>query len=183
MDIFENINKEYHSYYRSLAKKGSMPLRETEVGYWGISVADEVYELFKKINLSKYKNFLDLGSGDGRIVMIASLFTKSAGIEFDKELHNAAVRIAQKLNIKAELFNQDFFRLDLSKYDIIFFFPDKSLPYKLDKKFAKELKGKLIVYGPHFFKTHFLKKESVFDIDGTIISIFVNPQKPEPKTI
>ena len=43
-------------------------MRDTEVGFWGTAACDDVFELFQKINLSKFKNFIDLGSGDGKVV-------------------------------------------------------------------------------------------------------------------
>ena len=69
--------------------------------FWNASIAGEVYEAFKKIKLNKFKNFLDIGSGDGKVVMIASLFCKNAeGIEIDKSLHNKSVQIKNKFKIK-----------------------------------------------------------------------------------
>src|SRR3989338_6809376 len=116
---FELIQEEYYNFNKSLLKQGRLPLKETEKGFWGISACEEVYELFKKLELSKYKNFLDLGSGDGRVVLIASLFVKnSAGIEYDKELYNISLKIKEKLKIKnANFINGDYLEHDFGYYD------------------------------------------------------------------
>ena len=87
--IFLTIKEEYDKFYRSLLKKGRLPMWSTEKGFWNSSITDDLYETFKKINLHKFKSFLDIGSGDGKVVLIASLFCKNAeGIEIDDFLHN-----------------------------------------------------------------------------------------------
>ncbi len=91
---FKIIKQKYDDYQNHLLKKGKLLLKDTGVGYWGITPLQETYELFKRINLGSYKNFIDLGSGDGRIVFLASLFNISAkGIEFDAPLVNSSLII------------------------------------------------------------------------------------------
>src|SRR3989344_348569 len=98
--VFNNLKKEYDSFYRNLLKMGRLPMWSTEKGFWNASIAEEVYQAFKKIKLNKFKNFLDIGSGDGKVVLIASLFFKNAeGIEIDQFLHNKAIEIKNKLKI------------------------------------------------------------------------------------
>jgi len=168
---FELIKKEYDDFYNSFLKQGKIPVRDTEVGIWGISVADNVYNLFKKINLKKYKNFLDLGSGDGKVVLIASLFTKATGIEFDKELNDKAIEIKNKLKLKAEFIQDDFLKYDWSKYDIIFINPDKGFHKGTEDKLLKELKGKLFVYN-FVFEPRFLKKGKKYWFEQTPVTVY-----------
>jgi hypothetical protein len=88
---FNQIKKEYDDFYRRLLRSGKLPMRSTEKGFWNASISDEVYETFKRIGLQKFKSFLDIGSGDGKVVLIASLFCRTAeGIEIDNFLHNKA---------------------------------------------------------------------------------------------
>ena len=143
---FEQIKAEYDKFYRSLLKKGQLPMGDTEAGFWGAAVADDIFELFRKIELYKFRNFIDLGSGDGKVVLIASLFTNAAGIEFNKELHEKAVEIRDNMGLKAELVQGDFMQHDISKYDVVFVNPDKPFNKGLEKKLRKELKGILLVY-------------------------------------
>lgn len=161
---FRQINLEYDNFYKSLLKEGKIATRETEVGTWGISVASDIYSLFRKINLSKYKNFIDLGSGDGKVVLIASLFTNATGIEYDFELHIKSVEIRDKLKLQAELFQGDFLEHDLSKYDVIFMNPDKGFHTGVEDKLLKEMEGILIVYNA-IFKPRFLKEIDNFNFD------------------
>lgn len=143
---FARINEEYDRFYKSFLKKGQLPMGETKAGFWGTAASADVLELFEKIGLGKFKRFIDLGSGDGKVVLIASLFTNAAGIEFDKELHDKAVEIRDRIGLKAELVQGDFMEHGLSKYDAVFINPDKSFSRGLEQKLKKELKGILIVY-------------------------------------
>ena len=170
---FIQIKKEYDDFYRNLLGKGKLPMWSTPKGFWNASIADEVYEAFSRIGLQKFRNFLDIGSGDGKVVLIASLFCRSAeGIEIDNFLHNKAEEIRKKFGITNAVFhNKDFFGHDFSKYDILFSAPDSSPDKGLESKLLKEMKGKLIHYG-HHFHPRFLKKETSFFVNGTLVTVY-----------
>lgn len=173
---FEDVKKVYDEFYKFLILKHNMyPVKDTGIGYWGVSVADEIFEIFKKIDLSKYNHVLDLGSGDGKVSIIASLFTRSTGIEYDSWLHDVSNDVKNKLfhvphMNRVEFFNEDYMEHDLNNYDLIFFNPDKKCD-KLIKKLNNEFKGKLIFYGPHY-KPEDLVPEDEFHINGTYVNIF-----------
>ncbi|MFO7710377.1 MAG: class I SAM-dependent methyltransferase [Candidatus Woesearchaeota archaeon] len=139
------IKQEYENLLHKRLKEGRLPLKDTGIGYWAITSTDDIYALFRKINLHEYKSFIDLGSGDGRVAAIASIFTKATGIEYDKELHE----IAASMPHSAQLIQGDFMEHDLSAYDIIFINPDKH-SVELEEKFHNELNGTLIVFGNEF---------------------------------
>ena len=173
---FNTIKETYDTFYKFLlVKHGMFPVKDTGVGYWGVSASTEIFELFKKINLHKFKHLLDLGSGDGKAVMIASLFTNATGVEFDPWLVDVSNDIKNKLfhiphTNRAKFIKGDFMEHDLSAYDIIFMNPDnKSLV--LNDKLKSEFKGKVVVYGPHYHPEG-LEKEDTFDIGGTLITIY-----------
>ena len=168
---FKQIQSKYFEENKKLLKKGYLPLGETSKGFWGSAVMSEVFALFKKLNLGKYKNFIDLGSGDGRVAIIASLFTNATGVEGDKDLHEKSLEMKNKLKSNAMFIHGDFLKHDLSQYDVIFCFPDKPLHYGLEEKLLKELKGKFILYGPNIYPVK-LKEELKLNIDGTQISVF-----------
>lgn len=172
---FNKIKQRYDEFHKELLKQGKFSFKSTEKGYWGISVLDDVFELFKRIKLDNYKSFLDLGSGDGRVVLTASLFTKATGIEFDKELHNWSLQLMKELKLtqNAAFLNTDFLQHDLSKYDIIFCFPDQPMSRYIEPKLLKELRGRLIVHGPHFHPLQ-LKKLETMDVNGTFVSVYGN---------
>ena len=146
--MIEEIKKEYSNVYGNMIKEKNL-LRPTSLGYSGSASSDSVFELFKKIKLKKYKNFIDLGSGDGKVVLIASLFTKATGIEIDDELLKVSRKMKNKLKMKdASFIKGDFLDQDLSKFDVIFMNPDNPL-YDIERKLRNEMKedSKLIICG------------------------------------
>jgi len=104
--------------------------RKTKVGYWAMSNPEQVFELFNRLNLKGFKSFVDLGSGDGVVVAVASLFTSADGIEADASLHSSAVEMRKRSGLKYGLKNADYLEEDLSGYDFIFMNPDNYF-YKL----------------------------------------------------
>jgi len=161
---FKKINDAYSSDYTKVLRSGKFPMQTTEKGFWGYTPPKIVFEFFEKIKLEKYKHILDLGSGDGVVVLIASLFTNATGIEFDKKLVEKSKKMCKKLKLNAEFIEGDFLKHDFSKYDLIFINPDNDFSKGLDTKLKKELKGKLIVYNI-VYKPHTLKKGKTVWID------------------
>ena len=174
INLYNQIKEEYDNFYKSLLRQGKLPMRATEKGFWGCAVADEIFELFEKINL-RCNNFLDIGSGDGKVVLIAALFAKNAvGIEIDSELIKKSLEIKSNLGIKnAEFIKGDFLSLDFSEYDVLFCNPDAPVEKGLEKKLVKEMKGRYIHYGNLFFPK-ILKKENEFKINNTEITVYSN---------
>ncbi|MBP6913400.1 MAG: class I SAM-dependent methyltransferase [Candidatus Levybacteria bacterium] len=86
----------------------------------------------------------DLGSGDGRISIA---FAKKGGIVTGYELNqnliyksNDLARQA-KVNQKINIVNEDFWKTDLSKFDIVTVYPMPDILLPLAKKLMKELKA------------------------------------------
>lgn len=145
---------------------------DTSMGFWGAAITEHIYEFFKKIKLQNYRNFLDLGSGDGKVVLIASLFgVKATGIEIDDDLIKTSERIKKELKLKADFIKGDFFKHDFSKYDIIFINPDKGFENGLEDKLLKELNGKLSVYN-QIFLPRFLRKGRSYWFDQVPVIIY-----------
>ncbi|MBW2975645.1 methyltransferase domain-containing protein [Candidatus Woesearchaeota archaeon] len=170
---FNEIRKEYDAFYKKMLTKGQLPMRSTELGFWNAAISSEVYSAFKKLNLNKFESFIDLGSGDGKITLIASLFCERAeGVEIDDELHEKALEMKEKLGIRNAAFhNDDFNYHSISGYDIVFINPDKPMSRGTEKKILNELDGKLVVYGHHFHPSN-LKKEQSFLVDNTLVSVY-----------
>ncbi|HKQ96445.1 MAG TPA: class I SAM-dependent methyltransferase [Candidatus Polarisedimenticolia bacterium] len=74
------------------------------------------------------RSFLDLGSGDGRVVFIAAILgAQATGIEFDPPMHEIARAARKELKAtvpkeRVTLLKGDFYELDWSKYDVLFYF-------------------------------------------------------------
>ncbi|HLD42456.1 MAG TPA: hypothetical protein VJB08_00525 [Candidatus Nanoarchaeia archaeon] len=167
---FKSIEKAYNDRFLQLVKSGKYPWKSTEKGFWGCSILAEVYELFEKIGLDSYASFVDLGSGDGRVVLVASLFTKAWGIEIDDELIEVSNALKEKVRCpNAEFKKTDFFDVDLSAYAVLFLFPDKPLAALEDK--IRGAKNKLILYGPHFHPLKMRLKRLVY-LDTNNASVY-----------
>ncbi|MDP7244461.1 MAG: methyltransferase domain-containing protein [Flavobacteriales bacterium] len=171
--LFAQIKKEYDDFYRSLLRKGKLPLWSTGKGFFGGVVADEIYEAFKRINLHKHKSFIDLGSGDGKVVLTAALFCKRAvGVEIDENLFNKSLEMQRKLYIPNAIFhNNDFYDHNISEFDIVFVYPDSPMHRGMEKKLLNELRGKLLHYGYHFHPQN-LQVEDKFLVNGNLFTVY-----------
>ncbi len=100
------------------------------------------------------KKFLDLGSGDGRVVFLANLLGADAyGIEYEKELVEASLKAQGALSDLVEpgrvhFLKGDFFEFPWSEYDVIFYFNlSSSDQVRVLRKLASEMRpdARLIV--------------------------------------
>jgi len=174
---YEKFNeiKEYYNKIDNLRLKKGNSIRPTKYGIFGSSDCGVVFDVFNMLELQKYKNFVDLGSGDGRVVLIASLFTKVAGFETDKKLNNFAKKARKNLQLTADFRTEDYFQEDLSKYDALFIYPSRNYNQKFKKKALDELKGLLIVYKIYF--PRYLKKVISFIGDNLRINCYRHPEE------
>lgn len=170
---FAQIKEEYDGFYRELLSQGKLPLRATGNGFWGHVPAEDIHEAFKKLNLGQHRTFVDLGSGDGKVVLIASLFCERAvGIELDDELFRKSLDIQKNLGIRnAVFFNDDFYNHSVSGFDAVFTYPDEPLHRNLEKKLMSELTGRLIHCGHHFHPRSMRKHSSVM-VNGTLMTVY-----------
>jgi len=158
---FREIERCYEQYYDEMKTKGVSCHKQTEKGFWLPSASSEVFELFQRIHLEQFQYVVDLGSGDGKVALIASLFTKSTGVEWDEELVFRSKEIRNRLGFQNVWFEQgDFLEKDLSIYDVLFIHPDNPLG-RLERKIMKEFNGDLIVCGGLFLPERLVEKEVI----------------------
>jgi hypothetical protein len=124
--------------------------RLTASGAWAASRPSHLFHFFKKIGLSGFRLFIDLGSGDGVASCIAGLFTTSIGIESDPFLVSLASRAAYdlKLDGRVRFIRADFLTQGIRNADCLFIYPDKPV-YALEEA-LDGWAGALLIYGPHF---------------------------------
>ncbi|MEM5802033.1 MAG: methyltransferase [Candidatus Aenigmatarchaeota archaeon] len=111
----------------------------------------------KMLKLAKVKKndvLYDLGSGDGRVLILATkeFGCKAIGIEKNFLLYLISkIRIKREnLTNKIKVVHGDFFKERLSQADVIFMYLSKKIANKLKLKFRKELKrGARIVTADH----------------------------------
>jgi SAM-dependent methyltransferase len=90
--------------------------------------------------------FLDLGSGDGRVVFLANfLGAHAVGIEYDKKMVKISRRARNALKDlidrdRLEIVRGDFFESSWSGYDVVFYFDQSSFAQdRVRRKLRREL--------------------------------------------
>jgi hypothetical protein len=170
-ETIAQMKDEYHDFVQGLLAKGQLPAKDTGVGFWGPSSVDEVFQAFSHLDIKG--SFIDLGSGDGRCVLAASLLCSHAvGVEYDPLLTLKAKEVQGKLDINNAIFHHDnFHNHDLSRYDYVFVNPDQPFHRGLQDKLIQELRGKRSVQSNHFLPSG-LTLEKQFRINGTGFSVY-----------
>ncbi len=132
-----------------LGSEKGLHYKKTEKGLWATSILDDVYRAFEWASLDNYSHFVDLGSGDGRVVAVASLFTQAAGIEIDYDLYRASLKLRDVLNLtNVQFYHGDFEAFDLDNFDFIYMYPDRA-QIKIENR-LKGWKGSVMIAGLHF---------------------------------
>lgn len=149
--IFSRVEEAYRLFYQGLYEQGEFPYRSTRSGMWAVSCGREAYGAFCRLKIDQYEHVADLGSGDGKIVLLASLFTRATGYEVDEELYFKALELRDLLGLfRACFVRQDFMETDLDPYDLLYIYPDKPLDALEEKLLQSRWCGRLLVNGPHF---------------------------------
>ncbi len=103
-----------------------------------------VREMLKLAELKPGEILYDLGSGDGRIVVIAAkeFKARAVGIEVRKDLIKRSWENARKAGVldKVRFINANFFHVDISEADVVTLFLLTSTNEKLRPKLESELK-------------------------------------------
>ena len=146
-------------YYKILASIKGAP-------YAGTS-DDKLEKIFELADIQNGNQVVDLGSGDGRILIGAAIINNKAkyyGYEIDPFFYKKSIKKIKKLGLQKniKILRKDFFKEDLGRFDIIIVF---LIPYQMDqleKKLKKELKdrAKVISYGFEFKNWKYIKKSN-----------------------
>jgi len=94
--------------------------------------------------LKSGETLYDLGSGDGRAVIMAAkdFGAKSVGVELREDLAKRALSNISELGIetRAQILQNDIFKVDLSPADVVFLYLTTSANEKIKPKLEAELK-------------------------------------------
>src|SRR3989338_6501863 len=172
----EMLKKAYLDFETYLLRNGIFLARDTGIGYWGVTHIEALHNALQEAEVHKHKQFIDLGSGDGRVVlMAAAMGVKATGIEADDWLTNSALDMKRKIKHpsmeNAQLFKEEFMKTDLSKYDFIYVSPDKPFYRGLEQKIRREATGKVLVHGFEF-QPSTLKKEKEIVVNGNMFVLY-----------
>lgn len=155
---------------RIIEEKG-LHVFDTAHGIWGCSGLRDMFALFRREGLEG--GFTDLGSGDGRIALLAALFTQSCGIEGDAWLHSLALEAKDALIqdipelARCELRHGDYTRMDLPAHRTFFIYAD----HAWDAEFERRLQahgGVLLSYN-NIFSPAILRKGRTLWVEQTPI--------------
>ena len=173
----------------AFAQEAGVAERAPDVPY--VPTPQEVVdEMLKMANVTKNDFVIDLGSGDGRIVITAAKTYGARGIGIDINPE----RIAEaRANAKAagvenmvEFRQGDLFKADLSKASVVTMYLLSSVNLRLRPKLFKELKpGTRLV--SHAFDMGEWKPEKTTEVDGRRIMFWTIPSRApslsdDPKT-
>ena len=118
---------------------------ELEKGLFYPSLLEELTPMLRRV-VEPGDRFLDLGSGDGRVVFFASLLgARATGIEYDPEMVAVHQRAAQTLDDlvdaeQVEVIEGDFFLHPWGEYDVVFYFDQSSFHQgKVREKLRREM--------------------------------------------
>ena len=116
----------------------------------------------------------DLGSGDGRIpIMAAKKFgARAVGVEIDADLIKKSIRNAQKAGVtdKVRFIQEDLFTTDLSEATVIAIYLSNSINTRLRDKFQHLKPGTRIV--SHRFTFGDWKPDAERKLEGTSIYLW-----------
>ena len=109
------------------------------------SPASVVRQMLILSELKSGEILYDLGSGDGRAVIMAAkdFGAKSVGIELRDDLAKKALTSIHELGLedKTEIFQNDIFDVDLSSANVVFLYLTTSANERIKPKLEEELKS------------------------------------------
>ena len=186
MDLYDKF-KIIESYFKKLdetvrAKHVKLHF-DTKFGIWGPSSMLDTFEIFVKMRLDERKGLVDLGSGDGRIVLIASLFTNATGIEGEPSLHDIAEKAKKELVQqipeleRATFTNADYTQENLSQYEILFTFCDHAWDASFEQKLERECNGVLLSYNRIFLPERLKKGKTYWMQQIPIVTYWLNREE------
>jgi len=167
---FERIKEYFDELDSSHQESNKKLVYSTEKGIFGTSDLEVVYEFFKKIKPNPTDVFIDIGSGDGRVVLIASLFCHAIGVEFDKNLVQNSKEHANNLGKEVEFLCEDYEEFDYSQANIIYSYADHFFTPSFIERLKEEFKGQLYVYQGVFLPEGVKKGPKIWAKDTPIIS-------------
>lgn len=120
-------------------------------GFAPSSVAS-MEELFTNIGLSANDTFVDLGCGDGRVVITAAKRgAKAVGIEASPTLYRQSQIDAELANVPAQFFVGDLVTADLSAYTVIYMYLGEPLCEAVLPKIKALPAGRTIISGDYCY--------------------------------
>lgn len=140
------------------------------------SVADEMLKMAK---VTSADVVYDLGSGDGRIVVLAAqkYGARAVGIEISPRLVTIARQVAREGEIedRVSFVQGDLFEADISAATVVTVYLSPRVNAKLEPKLRKELRPGTRIVSHQFPIGDWAAEQSVRAEDGTLLYLYVVP--------
>jgi cyclopropane fatty-acyl-phospholipid synthase-like methyltransferase len=114
---------------------------------------DRLASMFELAKPKKGERIIDLGSGDGKILIeLAKRGLKAEGVEINSALVKESERAIKKLGLekKVKVTRASFWDFDLSGFDLVFFYGMSHVMRRMEKKLLVELKPGARVVSNYF---------------------------------
>ncbi len=127
----------------------------------------EMEIIFQLLDIKPKDRAVDLGSGDGRIVIEMA---KRGAVAYGYELHDWLVQesiekiVAENLSKTAIVYQADFWKQDLSQFNKVFTFQFHTVMDKLEQKLQKELKEDAYIVSHHWMFPNWKPVRQIEDI-------------------
>jgi protein-L-isoaspartate O-methyltransferase len=103
-----------------------------------------VRHMLELAQLKQNENFIDMGAGDGRTVIMAAkdFGAKATGVELREDLIQKACTSIRELKLESSvtMIQSDMFSIDLRKADVVYLYLTTSANEKIKPKLETELK-------------------------------------------
>ena len=142
-----------------------------------------VYEMLQLAAVTRDDLVYDLGSGDGRIVIIAAqkYGARGVGIEIDPKLVGIARQVAREAQVadKVTFLEGDLFTLDISRATVVTLFLSNTVNRKLEAKLKRELRPGTRIVSHQFGIGSWQPEKTVRGVeDGTDLFLWKIPTRP-----
>lgn len=142
------------------------------------SVADDMLRL---ANVTAADVVYDLGSGDGRIVMLAAqkYGARGVGIEIDPKLVSVARQVAKEgeAEDRVTFIHGDLFDADISKATVVTIYLSRGVNRRLEPKLRKELRPGTRIVSHQFPIENWQPEETKEAEDGTTLYLYRIPSQ------
>lgn len=105
---------------------------------------EDVATIVKKVGISEKDTFIDLGSGDGRVVFLVNSLTNARTIGYELTWWTYVLSVlklkVKRAKLKVEFRNQDFFKHSWEEASVIYGYLYPPLMGRVEEKFLQDCK-------------------------------------------
>ncbi|MBD3249030.1 hypothetical protein GF336_03220 [Candidatus Woesearchaeota archaeon] len=128
MEILERLVRYSEGSEKFLRRCNSMNCRMGKRFSWEPSNGlSHIYDLLKKMDISKKQSFCELGAGDARISLLTELLfgLNTTAIEYNRDTYEITKKRIEKdfPESKISLIHEDYENIDFSDYDVFYNYP------------------------------------------------------------